>query len=232
MRHALRSPFFRFRAGIRGPISPMPAHGPASRGVFAMRFDIFLILDDTAMPVLAPDGVGSYETADCSGASFRQLFDRTWEAAVALLPHEVEDITYLNFAAERFPHHAFDRGKRTIVPHAWRRAFDAALPCHMGEPASAVRARLAGGPAAQAALERRWVTGAVERLVVATDIDQALALLKGVEALRHGQIPGTQSFMDYKGDQGVYDCWDYVVPWGATRPAGGLVLFKLEIREG
>lgn len=197
-----------------------------------MRFDIFLILDDTAMPVPAPDGAGSDETADCSDASFCELFDRAWEAAVALLPHEVEDITDLNFAAERFPHHAFDRGKPTIVPHAWRRAFDAALPCHMGAPASAIRAHLTGGPTARAALERHWVTGAVERLVAAADIDQALALLKGVKALRHGQIPGTQSFMDYKGNQGIYDCWHYVAPWGATRPAGGLVLFELEIREG
>lgn len=196
-----------------------------------MRFNVLLILDDTALPVVT-DGEWYGRTADCSGASFCRLFDRAWEAAEALLPHDAEDIACLHFAAERFPHHDLDLDEVMIVPHAWSRAFDAALPCHMGASASAIRAQLAGGLAAQAALEQRWVTGAVAGLVAAADIDHALALLEGAKALRHGQIPGTRSFMDYNGGPGIYDCRGCVTPWYAARPAGRLLLLKVEIREG
>lgn len=197
-----------------------------------MRFNASLFFFDTALPVAALDGKWYGKTADCSGASFCELFDRAWEATVAQLPYDAENITCLDFAAERFPHYALGRGEVVIAPYAWSRVFDAVLHYYMRAPASAIRVHLEGGLTAQAALKQLRVAGAVEGSAAAADIDDALAMLKRVKARQHRQIPGTRNFTDYNGDSDAYDCLDDVAPWDAVQPAGGLLIVKVKIRKG
>jgi hypothetical protein len=158
-----------------------------------MRWNVSLVFDEAALPVLEHDGSFCGSTADCSDDDFDQLAESACDAAMALLKDyvEEEDMEINLVAAERYPDLAWT-GTPTTRKDEWRRMLDTELPMVAGASVSAIWLQVAGNRDAHETLERQWIGAANTALNEPGNVDSAYRILDAVRSLRRHLLPGTR----------------------------------------
>lgn len=198
-----------------------------------MRWDLTMIFDDAALPLIDErDGCWTGTTTDCTGDTFDILADYAQDAVAALISQSMHDVTFKLIASERFPDQTWVNYDFVTSASAWSKAFDARLPGLEGLSATAIRSMLASGPTASADLEEKWIEAVIAELTSTKNVNLAIRLLAEVKSLRDDRVLGTQCFLDYEDNPGIYDCRLFVTNSTVRQPEAKLVLVQVEIRDG
>jgi hypothetical protein len=171
-----------------------------------MRWNVSLVFDEAALPMLEHGGSFCGSTVDCSDDDFGQLAESACDAAMALLKDyvEEEDMEIDLVAAERYPDLAWI-GAPTTRKDEWRRMLDTKLPMVAGASVSTIWLRVAGNQDACDTLERQWTGAAKTALDKHGDVDSAYRVLNAVRSLRRHLLPGARCFNDFNNQPGVLD---------------------------